>query len=180
MTRLILFMLIGAFFWTGCSSVTFTEPMPLGRRDLDQFPAKWQGTWTDGDNLTVEIHPSMVFDEGSEDTIQLGEQAKLRRFHGYLVLSQGLDDPSRWSVTLGRRWKDEIYLWKFDQDDADAVAVWSEVLNTAAVEQVEVLGKTAHVLSPENNAAFRKLLTQGGLTSSGTLRRVTAPIVPTR
>jgi len=178
MTRLILSLLIGTFLWTGCSSVTFTDPMPLGRRDLDHFPLKWQGNWTDGDELTLEIFPHKVFFESTEETIQLGENAKLRRFHGYLILNQRQDQDSQWSVILGRRWKDEIHLWKFNQDDADAVAVWNEILTAEAIEQVGVLEKQTYVLSPENNAAFRKLLTQGGITDGGTLQRVLTPVLP--
>lgn len=172
--RLLSFLLLGAMLWSGCSNVTFTDPLPLNRRDLTHFPKKWQGTWTDGADLTVEIASGYFVDSDSEEKITLGEQALLRRFHGYIVLNQIQDDGERWSVLLGRRWKDEIKVWNFDEENAEAVAVWREVLATSEglEETSKISGKTAYVLSPENNAAFRKLITQGGLTRSYTLRRV--------
>ena len=32
--------------FTGCVQVTFPEPMPANRRELDAFPKAWRGTWT--------------------------------------------------------------------------------------------------------------------------------------
>lgn len=173
--QLLPLILLGAILWSGCSNVTFTDPLPLNRRDLDHFPKKWQGTWSDGEDLTITIAPSYFVDSDSEEKVTLGEQALLRRFHGYLVLNQMGDDGAHWSVLLGRRWKDEIKIWNFDEENAEAVAVWRQVLADAnAFEEASKLsGKTTYVLSPENNAAFRKLITQGGLTRSYTLRRAT-------
>ena len=172
--RLVLTALLGTVLWSGCSNVTFTDPLPLDRRDINHFPNKWQGTWTDGEDLTIEIAAQYFVDADSEEKIVLGEQAVLRRFHGYLVLNQIQDDGEHWSVLLGRRWKDEIKVWNFDEANAEAVAVWRQVLadGSAIEESAKLSGKTAYVLSPENNAAFRKLITQGGLTRSYTLRRV--------
>lgn len=174
MTRFVLPFIFAAFVWTGCTTASFTDPMPLNRRNLNHFPAKWQGTWTDGNGLTLQIHPGHLYDEQSEETIVLGETALLRRFHGYLVLNKQEEDPSRWTVTLGRRWKDEIHLWEFESSNEEAVAVWREILQAESLQSVGEGEKQTYVLSPENNAAFRQLITRGGITSSGTLRRKSA------
>jgi len=172
MKRFLLPCLLALLCWTGCTNATFTEPMPLNRRDLNHFPGKWQGTWTNGDDLTVQIHPTHIYMESSDETIQLGQTARLRRFHGYLVLSQAQDDPQRWNITLGRRWKDEIKLWEFEAKNEAAVAVWQEILQAEGLESAGQGEKQSYVLSPENNSAFRKLITQGGMTSSGSLKRI--------
>ena len=57
-SRFVILFLLGAFVWSGCSNVTFTEPMPLNRRDLPKFPSKWRGTWSDGKDMTVTIGES--------------------------------------------------------------------------------------------------------------------------
>ena len=37
-SRFVILFLLSAFVWSGCSNVTFTEPMPLNRRDLPSSP----------------------------------------------------------------------------------------------------------------------------------------------
>ena len=39
-------VLLIAFCLTSCVEVTFPEPMPVNRKELDSFPKSWQGTWT--------------------------------------------------------------------------------------------------------------------------------------
>ena len=172
--RFITLVLLGALMWTGCSNVTFTEPMPMNRRDLPKFPQTWQGTWSDGDEMTITIGES-YFEGNDLDKMILGEDVLLRRFHGHLVLNQP-EENDKWSVLLGRRWKDELKLWTFDGSDDAKVAVWGTILNDSAITEFmrdEELGVKTYTLAPENNAAFRKLITQGGTTESYTLRRIT-------
>lgn len=171
--RFATFALLGALMWTGCSNVTFTEPMPMNRRDLPKFPPKWHGTWSDGDEMTVTIGESYF--EGSDlDKMTLSEDVLLRRFHGHLVLNQP-EENGKWSVLLGRRWKDELKLWTFDGSEDAKVAVWGTILNDSSITAFthdEELGVKAYTLAPQNNAAFRKLITKGGVTESYNLRRI--------
>jgi hypothetical protein len=165
--------LFACILWSGCSNVSFTEPMPLNRRNLTKFPHKWQGTWTDGGDLTVIISEHS-FEGDDMDRMVLGEDALLRRFHGHLVVNQQ-EENGNWTVLLGKRSKDEFTLWQFDGNDEDAVEAWKSALNDSSITSNvsdSVLKIESYVLAPENNAAFRKLITQGGLTKSFTLKRV--------
>ncbi|MAI22838.1 MAG: hypothetical protein CL828_02175 [Crocinitomicaceae bacterium] len=171
--RLVICFLFAALVLGSCSNVTFTEPMPLNRRDLPKFPPKWRGGWTDSDDMVITIGDT-YFEGNDLDKIMLSENVLLRRFHGHLVLNQP-EENGEWSILLGRRWKDELKLWTFDGSEDSKVAAWAAVLNDSSItefvsdEQLEV---KSYVLDPENNAAFRKLITEGGLTESYTLQRV--------
>ena len=172
-SRLVILFLLSALVWSGCSNVTFTEPMPLNRRDLTKFPPKWRGTWSDGKDMTITINESS-FESTDLEKIALGEDVLLRSFHGHLVLNQP-EENGKWSVLLGRRWKDELKLWTFDGAEEAKVAVWSTILNDSSITEFtrdEELGVKAYTLAPQNNAAFRKLITEGGATESYTLRRI--------
>jgi len=47
MTQSTFIISLGALIlFTGCVEVTFTEPMPLNRRDKTHFPNSWLGEWT--------------------------------------------------------------------------------------------------------------------------------------
>ena len=169
----IIFLLLSVLVLGGCSNVTFTEPMPLNRRDLPKFPPKWRGTWSDGDDMTITINET-YFESEDLEKMTLGESVLLRRFHGHLVLNQP-EENGKWSVLLGRRSKDELKLWTFDGTDEATVAVWGAILNDSSITAFvrdEELGVKSYVLAPENNAAFRSLITEGGMTESFTLRRV--------
>ena len=171
--RFVTFMLLGALVWTGCSNVTFAEPMPMNRRDLPKFPPKWRGMWTEAYDMTLTIGES-YFEGDDLDKMTLGEDVRLRRFHGHLVLNQP-EENGKWSVLLGRRWKDELKLLTFDGSEDAKLAVWSGILNDSSIMEFmrdEELGVKTYTLAPENNAAFRKLITEGGTTESYTLRRV--------
>ena len=106
--RILIFLALGAWVWTGCSNVTFEEPMPQKRRNLKDFPNKWQGTWSDDENLTLVINPTSFYDENSPaDSMVVGTDVLLRRFHGYLAVNQ-IGDNGQYQIVLARRWKDEI------------------------------------------------------------------------
>ena len=169
--RILLALSLGVLIFTGCSNVTFEEPLPQNRRNLNDFPAKWQGTWSDGENLTVVIKPNSFHDINSPgDSLVIGADVLIRRFHGYLVINQ-IGTDGNYQIVLARRWKDEVKLFSFESSD-DALAVWSEVLNTTFESRSEnPLEKESYVLKPENNLTFRQLLMKGGVTLSSTLTR---------
>ena len=62
-------------------------------------------TWSDDDEMTITIGESYF--EGRFGKMTLSEDVLLRRFHGHLVLNQP-EENGKWSVLLGRRWKDEL------------------------------------------------------------------------
>jgi hypothetical protein len=100
----------------------------------------------------------------------IGKDVLLRRFHGYLVISQ-IGDNGQYQVIVARRWKDEIKVYDFGSTD-EAMAVWREVLHGSFEERSEnPLEKETYILKPENNLAFRQLLMKGGITLSSTLTR---------
>lgn len=100
----------------------------------------------------------------------IGTDVLLRRFHGYLVISQ-IGDNGQYQVIVARRWRDEIKVYDFGSND-EAVAVWREVLNGSFEARSEnPLEKETYILKPENNLAFRQLLMKGGVTLSSTLVR---------
>ena len=57
-------LLLLALAVTGCTNVTFPEPMPLKRNDLTAFPSRWQGTWKDDKGETFIITPNTLTSTG--------------------------------------------------------------------------------------------------------------------
>lgn len=172
MMRKLPLLSIALFLFTGCSDVTFENPMPLDRRDMSQFPKKWQGEWTDGEHTYVIGHRFFYEKESSPDPIQLDESVRLRRFQGYLVLNQKQDN-GEWQVLLAKRKKQQIQLFEFDASDEEKVAIWQSILASEIREESSGdLRKKSYTLSPENNTAFRQLILKGGLTLTGTLELV--------
>ena len=171
-SRLVILFLLSAMVWSGCSNVTFTEPMPLNRRDLPKFPSIWLGTWSYGKDITITIN-ECYFEGDDLEKVALGEDVLLRRLHGHLVLNQS-EENGKWSVPLGRSCKDKLKFWTLDGAMEAKVAMWSTILNDSSITEItrdEELGVKAYTLAPHNNAAFRKLITEKGTTESYTLRR---------
>lgn len=170
--RVLPFLSIVLLLLTSCSDVTFENPMPLNRRDLNQFPKKWQGEWTDGEHSYVIGHRFFYEKEASSSPIQLDETVRLRRFQGYLVLNQKQDN-GEWQVLLAKRKKQQLQLFEFDASDEEKVAIWQSILaSEIRSESAGDLKKKSYTLSPENNMAFRQLILQGGLTLTGTLELI--------
>jgi hypothetical protein len=152
---------------TGCTQATFTEPMPMDRRDLPAFPESWQGVWVDKDNVAYKVADHYFMPADSSELFILGHEMKLRRYRDFLVLNRLQDDGS-WEVMLAKRRGNVLSLYGFNSDDEAAVAVWREVLPDG-ISTTGGVGDTAKkwILKPENNAAFRKLVRKGGITPLG-------------
>lgn len=172
-TQLTLF-LSALILFTGCVAVTFPEPMPMNRRSLTCFPTAWQGVWTavatDSETETITISATHI-DLGG-DLVLLGEAAVVRRFAGYLVLSITTEeDEGRWQIYLGEITQGVLHVYNFDGDEEEKVAIWELVLGGDSVERVAKSVDDSEVkeyrLNPENNIAFRELITKGGLSSQG-------------
>ena len=161
---------------TGCSDVTFKDPVPLNRKVLNQFPKAWHGTWeeTEGDIYTISAS-EFALSDSSARPVQLGPSFLLKRFQGYLVLNQK-DDNDRWEVILAKRKKNRISLYQFDASNDTSVAVWEAVLGSSMSQKSgpsDDANHKSYVLSPANNLAFRQLIVKGGLTEFHVLTRTT-------
>lgn len=153
----------------GCSTVTFEEPMPLGRRDLPKFPKPWQGDWMDdgGDQYQIREHHFMSSD--SSEIYILGESNRLRRYRDCLVFNT-LNDKGSWEVILARRRGGVIQLYHFDATDENKVALWRAELGPEAITSTNgAAKKQSYHLDPENNAAWRHLVRNNALSPLGTL-----------
>ena len=172
-TQLTLF-LSALILFTGCVEVTFPEPMPMNRRSLTCFPTAWQGVWTavesESETETITISSSQI--ELGDDLLLLGENAMVRRFSGYLVLSiSSEENEGRWQIYLGEITQGVLHVYTFDGNEEEKVKIWELVLGEEGVEWVAESVDDSELkeyhLNPENNIAFRELITKGGLSPIG-------------
>lgn len=158
--------------FSSCSNVVFEQPMPIERKNLTSFPEKWLGEWLptdDDDPLTYTIARDYFYTD-SNDPCFLSESFRLRRFQGYLVLSNQ-DDRGQWEVILAKRKKDVIYMYQFDDTNAEAVAVWNSVLGTEIPSTRSDNSNVTYILSPQNNWTLRQLILKGGVSPMMRLER---------
>ncbi|HHZ81152.1 MAG TPA: hypothetical protein EYN28_06720 [Flavobacteriales bacterium] len=179
MTRISLLFALGALvLFTGCVEVTFPGPMPMNRRDKTHFPKCWEGDWTfveQSDDLEEHLTVYSQFITFGDETLVLGNANVLRKFAGYHILSLTNEDSDRWKLILAKRNKDVLSIYQFSAKTDEKVAVWKSILDTDGGSGYEEVSKKSgneekvreYKLSPENNAAFRKLIKQGGLTHVG-------------
>lgn len=166
----IFLLLLAAASFASCSDVSFPEPMPLKRNDLEAFPKKWRGTWKNDKATFVVTETTMTSTEDGE-TFTIGENLKLRRFWDGLVMNTKQEDSGRWEVYFLRRSGSSITVHGFVADDGP-VSVWKDVLGEACVAGTSGTGeKKSYILAPENNAAFRKLVLKGGTVPLATVQR---------
>jgi hypothetical protein len=179
MTRSTLIISLGALIlFTGCVEVTFTEPMPLNRRDKTHFPNSWLGEWTfteQSDELEERLTIHSQYVTFGTDALVLGTENVLRKFAGYHILSTKSENSERWNLLLAKRSKDVLHVYKFDGTDKEKATIWEEVLTTNEGLGFEAVKKKEgdlekvreYKLNPENNRMFRKLIKEDGLTHMG-------------
>ena len=179
MTRSTLIISLGALIlFTGCVEVTFSEPMPLKRRDKTHFPNSWLGEWTfaeQSDELEEHLTIHSQYVTFGTDDLVLGPETVLRKFAGYHILSTKSKNSDRWNLLLAKRSKDVLHLYKFDGLDKEKAAIWEEVLRANEGVGFEAVKKKdgdlkkvrEYRLNPENNRMFRQLIQEGGLTHMG-------------
>jgi hypothetical protein len=179
MTRSTLIISLGALIlFTGCVEVTFTEPMPLNRRDKTHFPNSWLGEWTfteQSDELEERLTIHSQYVTFGTDARVLGTENVLRKFAGYHILSTKSENSERWNLLLAKRSKDVIHVYKFDGTDKEKATIWEEILTTNEGLGFEAVKKKEgdlekvreYKLNPENNRMFRKLIKEDGLTHMG-------------
>ena len=99
MTQSTFIISLGALIlFTGCVEVTFTEPMPLNRRDKTHFPNSWLGEWTfteQSDELEERLTIHSQYVTFGEDALVLGTENVLRKFAGYHILSTKSENSER-------------------------------------------------------------------------------------
>jgi len=179
MTRSTLIISLGALIlFSGCVEVTFTEPMPINRRDKTHFPNSWLGDWTfteQSDELEEHLTINSQYVTFGDDALVLGTDNVLRKFAGYYILSTKSENSDRWNLLLAKRSKDVLHIYKFDGGDKEKAALWEEVLTRSEGLYFEAVKKKEgglekvreYRLNPENNRVFRALLKEGGLTHVG-------------
>ena len=179
MTQSTFIISLGALIlFTGCVEVTFTEPMPLNRRDKTHFPNSWLGEWTfteQSDELEERLTIHSQYVTFGTDARVLGTENVLRKFAGYHILSTKSENSERWNLLLAKRSKDVLHVYKFDGTDKEKATIWEEILTTNEGLGFEAVKKKEgdlekvreYKLNPENNRMFRKLIKEDGLTHMG-------------
>ena len=162
------------FATTGCVDVTFPEPMPDHRRELDHFPASWEGTWTShvqgidaaGEDEILIVNKDRIRGLGNDDEIILGQDAVLKRLGRKRILSFPQKDSDRYSVVVAQRRGDVLEVRAFDPKQDGAIETWEATIGADRMLQIhrkddpEKRLKEVQ-LNPKNTRQFRALLREG-------------------
>lgn len=159
---------------TGCVDVTFPEPMPENRRELDHFPASWEGTWTShvqgidaaGEDEILIVERDRIRGLGNDDEIILGQDAVLKRLGRKRILSFPQKESDRYSLVVAQRRGDALEVRAFDPKQDGAIEMWEATIGADRMLQVhrkddpEKRLKEVQ-LNPKNTRQFRALLREG-------------------
>ena len=159
---------------TGCVDVTFPEPMPENRRELDHFPASWEGTWTShvqgidaaGEDEILIVKRDRIRGLGDDEEVVLGQDAVLKRLGRKRILSFPQKDSDRYSVVVAQRRGDMLEVRAFDPEQDDAIENWESTIGADRRLQIhrkddpEKRLKEVQ-LNPKNTRQFRALLREG-------------------
>ena len=159
---------------TGCVDVTFPEPMPENRRELDHFPASWEGTWTShvqgigaaGEDEILIVKRDRIRGLGDDEEVVLGQDAVLKRLGRKRILSFPQKDSDRHSVVVAQRRGDMLEVRAFDPEQDDAIESWESTIGADRMLQIhrkddpEKRLKEVQ-LNPKNTRQFRALLREG-------------------
>ena len=159
---------------TGCVDVTFPEPMPENRRELDHFPASWEGTWTShvqgidaaGEDEILIVKRDRIRGLGDDEEVVLGQDAVLKRLGRKRILSFPQKDSDRYSVVVAQRRGDMLEVRAFDPEQDDAIESWESTIGADRMLQIhrkddpEKRLKEVQ-LNPKNTRQFRALLREG-------------------
>lgn len=159
---------------TGCVDVTFPEPMPENRRELDHFPASWEGTWTShvqgidaaGEDEILIVKRDRIRGLGDDEEVVLGQDAVLKRLGRKRILSFPQKDSERHSVVVAQRRGDMLEVRAFDPEQDDAIENWESTIGADRMLQIhrkddpEKRLKEVQ-LNPKNTRQFRALLREG-------------------
>ena len=157
---------------TGCIEVTFPEPMPLRRRELNKFPKSWQGTWTshvNGEEAAEEDEIMVILEQSimsNNDTITLGNEVVLHRMGCRLVLNLAEAEGTRWTLMVADRKGDQMQVRSFDASPTGAIARWETIIGSDNVVKIhrdnDPNEKLKEIqLNPKSNRQFKKLVDGG-------------------
>lgn len=171
-SRLLLLAFVGISF-ASCTEVVFDGPQPPHRWDKRKFPKSWVGTWAqDGDTLIIEPQRITVTEE--EISVILDDNNHLRSISGYFVLSAKTEEEGKFVVFVAKRNRDVLTVYQMDPKDKNQLKIWGNVLGADISTTKNAKGEvSSYLLAPENNAAFRELITRGGFGTGSSLLRVT-------
>lgn len=169
-----LLFMTGLVATTGCVDVTFPEPMPENRRELDHFPASWEGTWTShvqgidaaGEDEILIVERDRIRGLGNDDEIILGQDAVLKRLGRKRILSFPQKESDRYSLVVAQRRSDVLEVRAFDPKQDGAIESWEATIGADRMLQVhrkddpEKRLKEVQ-LNPKNTRQFRALLREG-------------------
>ena len=159
---------------TGCVDVTFPEPMPENRRELDHFPASWEGTWTshvqgidaaDEDEILI-VKRDRIRGLGDDEELVLGQDAVLKRLGRKRILSFPQKDSDRYTLVVAQRRGDVLEVRAFDPKEDGAIETWEATIGADRMLQIhrkddpEKRLKEVQ-LNPKNTRQFRALLREG-------------------
>ena len=159
---------------SGCVEVTFPEPMPVNRKELDSFPKSWQGTWTSNeegadnadeeDIMVIQADRVMGLDGGDE--LILGRDCVLKRLGRKRILSIPQDSGDRHSIVSAERHGNTLVIRAFDAKAEGAIQLWEELIGADRMlklyQKDNPKKKLREVqLNPKNTCHFRKLLKDG-------------------
>ena len=159
---------------TGCVDVTFSEPMPDNRRELDHFPASWEGTWTShvqgidaaGEDEILIVERDRIRGLGDDEELVLGQDVVLKRLGRKRILSFPQKDSDRYSLVVAQRRGDVLEVRAFDPKEDGAIETWEATIGTDRMLQIhrkddpEKRLKEVQ-LNPKNTRQFRALLREG-------------------
>ncbi|MBT6174977.1 MAG: hypothetical protein HOH96_05415 [Flavobacteriales bacterium] len=166
---LFIFLAFASIFTTGCVPVTFDEPMPMNRRNLDHFPSSLQGSWASEDD-DVMLH---IFRDhfSLQESIFLSDSVILRKYKKKFVVSVQLEENKRfWEVfqaslagdsltLLTLSWKDEDKKQKIQSILGDRLEIF---FDGDIVDSTSFLGRKDSVsqvhASLLNNSEFKELM----------------------
>ena len=159
---------------TGCVDVTFPEPMPENRRELDHFPASWEGTWTShvqgidaaGEDEILIVKRDRIRGLGDDEEVVLGQDAVLKRLGRKRILSFPQKDSDRYSVVVAQRRGDMLEVRAFDPEQDDAIENWESTIGADRMLQIQRKDDPEKrlkevQLNPKNTRQFRALLREG-------------------
>jgi len=157
---------------TGCVDVTFPEPMPDNRRELDHFPASWEGTWTSrvqgteaaGEDEILIVKRDRIRGLGDDEELVLGQDAVLKRLGRKRILSFPQND--RYSVVVAQRRGDVLEVRAFDPKQDGAIDTWEATIGADRMLQIHRKDDPEKQLkevqlNPKNTRQFRALLREG-------------------
>ena len=166
---LLIFLAFASIVTTGCVPVTFDEPMPMNRRNLDHFPSALQGSWASEDD-DVMLH---IFRDhfSLQETIFLSDSVILRKYKKKFVVSVQLEENKGfWEVfqaslagdsltLLTLSWKDEEKKQKMQSILGDRLEIFfdGDILDsTSFLDRKDSVSQV--YASLQSNPQFKELM----------------------